>query len=78
MTIKILTINASDYGESQELHINGLKRVNVAPLCECPEDAIIGRSLTSCDTMAALMREAYGAGKRGEEFELVSETEEWG
>lgn len=40
----------------------------VGPLCECPEDAIIGRSLISCDDIVSYMRKAYEAGRNGEEF----------
>lgn len=47
----------------------------VSPLCECPEDAIIGRSLVSCATIIDYMRKAYEAGKNGEDFKV--ENEEW-
>jgi hypothetical protein len=54
----------------QRLEIDGKVRLHVSALCECPEDAIIGRSLVSCADVAAYMREAYEAGKRGETFEI--------
>lgn len=41
---------------------------SVRPLCECPEDAIIGRGLISCGRIIDLMKLAYQAGKNGEEF----------
>lgn len=47
----------------------------VGPLCECPEDAIIGRDLISCDTIINYMRMAYEAGVNGEPF--VVEEVEW-
>lgn len=47
----------------------------VGPLCECPEDAIIGRDLISCNTIISYMKKAYNAGKNGEEF--VIENKEW-
>ena len=47
----------------------------VGPLFECPEDAIIGRSLVSCATIIDYMRKAYEAGKNGEDFKV--ENEEW-
>lgn len=47
----------------------------VGPLCECPEDAIIGRDLISCGAIIGYMKQAYEAGKNGEEF--VVENTEW-
>lgn len=47
---------------------------HVGPLCECPEDAIIGRDLISCNTIIEYMKLAYEAGKNGEEF-IVEELE---
>lgn len=51
---------------------------SVYPLCECPEDAIIGRSLISCSEIADAMKFAYDAGKAGELFviEVLSEKKE--
>jgi len=47
----------------------------VGPLFECPEDAIIGRSLVSCGEIIEYMKKAYEAGKNGEEF--IVENVEW-
>ena len=47
----------------------------VGPLCECPEDAVIGRSLVSCAAIVDYMRMAYEAGRNGEDFKV--EDEEW-
>lgn len=52
----------------QELVIDGKERQYVGPLCECPEDAIIGRDLVSCRDIADFMKEAFEAGKRDEEW----------
>lgn len=54
---------------------NCLAREYVGPLCECPEDAIIGRDLISCYIIIKYMKMAYEAGKNGEEF--IVENEEW-
>lgn len=54
----------------ENLIIDGKVRQYVGSLSECPEDAIIGRALVSCSDIAAFMREAYEAGKRGEAFTL--------
>ena len=76
MDIKITIGGGDDFGErSEEMEINGRYSCSVGPLCECPEDAIIGRSLISCEDIAALMKRAHAAGAAGEEFkiELVKE-----
>jgi len=68
-------------GENSELHaweemsINGKRCLSVYPLCECPEDAIIGRDLISCSEIMEYMREAYEAGRRGEEFNVHIDTD---
>lgn len=53
-----------------ELSINGKDRCSVYPLCDCPEDAIIGRNLISCDEISGYMKEAFDAGARGETWEI--------
>lgn len=53
---------------------NCIENEYVGPLCECPEDAIIGRDLISCDTIIKYMRMAYEAGVNGEPF-IVEEVE---
>ncbi len=69
MNVKVYTLE-EDYNISQTLVVDGKEREYVRPLCECPEDAIIGRSLISCGTIASLMKEAHEAGARGEPFEI--------
>ena len=56
--------------EMQQLFINGKLRESVSPLCECPEDAIIGRGLISCDDIIDYMKMAYEAGKAGETLDI--------
>lgn len=70
MDIVIKCEPGDDCGESQNMMIDGKERLRVGPLCECPEDAIIGRDLVSCCDVAEYMRQAYEAGKRGEVFNL--------
>jgi hypothetical protein len=67
----VISVSDSDYGTREEMDVNGKDRLYVNPLCECPEDAIIGRSLVSCQKVASFMKEAYEAGKRGEEFSIT-------
>ena len=62
-----------DYGISDAMSVfnsTGKKigQESVYPLCECPEDAIIGRRLISCGKIINLMKLAYQANKNGEEF----------
>ena len=62
-----------DYGISDSMSVlddSGKQVANesVYPLCECPEDAIIGRGLISCSRIIDLMKLAYQAGKNGQEF----------
>lgn len=49
---------------------------SVYPLWECPEDAIIGRSLISCNRILDLMLLAYNAGKNGEDLTVIQEPDE--
>ncbi len=64
-----------DYGISDHMSVfddtgKKIEQESVYPLCERPEDAIIGRGLISCDRIIDLMQLAYNAGKNGEEFVL--------
>ena len=71
MKIEIGIGKDSDDYERQSMIIDGKHRLSVGALCECPEDAIIGRDLVSCKRVYLFMREAYEAGKRGEEFTMT-------
>lgn len=68
MNIEIQKSTNSEDLEIQVMIINGVIRLSVHPLCDCPEDAIIGRDLISCEAIASFMKEAYEAGSRGEQF----------
>ena len=77
MKIKIAQYEDSDFCLIEDLEIDEKHRLCVHPLYECPEDAIIGRDLVSCSDVVDYMKEAYEAGKRGEDFivEVVKEDE---
>ena len=78
MNINIVYSQNHEGYESQDMLIKdrqGTTGVTVLPLCECPEDAIIGRSLTSCAEIAELMERAYNAGVLGEGFTLTHEDD---
>ena len=68
MKILVETKTNSDDLETQHMSIDGKRCLHVAPLCDCPEDAIIGRDLVSCSDVVHYMQLAYEAAKRGEEF----------
>lgn len=44
-----------DDAERDTLSVNGKVIFRVAPLCECPEDAIIGRDLISSGEIASFL-----------------------
>ena len=56
---------------TERMEIDGKKRLSVFPLCDCPEDAIIERSLVGCRRVVDFMREAHAAGVRGEPLDVV-------
>jgi len=72
MKIKVVA-GYSDYAPWDELFINGKQVYNSHPLCECPEDAILGRSLTGADEITEWLKAAHAAGKAGEPFEIEHE-----
>lgn len=76
--MKIKVIEGANNGQAtwQRMLINGEEVLSVYPLYECPEDAIIGRDLVSCDEVVNFMRRAYEAGKNGEEFSVTEENGE--
>ena len=68
MKIKITWAETYDHGERQEMYVDG-KYAARAGGGE-PEDMIIGRDIMSMDEVAGLMKEAFNAGMRGENWEL--------
>ena len=75
--MKILVTSGTDRDQCDwdELRIDGRDVHSSRSLCECPEDAMLGRSLTGAHEIAAWLKAAYESGKRGDEFviERVSE-----
>jgi hypothetical protein len=68
--------SSDDYGMASEaLVIDGKEVESVFPLCECPEDAIIGRALISCSDIAKYMQMAYEIGKSGQPMTVRTEQE---
>lgn len=77
--MKLTIVVGEDYNGSSTEEMrsdDGSVSLSVYPLCECPEDAILERSLVSCSDVAKYMELAYEAGKRGEDFsvEFVKDT----
>lgn len=81
MEIKVkCEIDGDDY-EHQEMTVTTAdgkkKNVYVGPLCECPEDAIIGRDLIACTDIADFIEMGYNAAKNGEQLLIdIQEPEE--
>lgn len=71
ITLKVSSINPEyeDFEEHQ-LEIDGKKDRCIAPLSECPEDAIVGRDLVDGHDIIAYIRMGFDAAKRGEELEV--------
>jgi hypothetical protein len=70
------SVNKYDGTPTERLIIDGKQRARVSSLCECPEDAIIGRDLISCNEIAEFMEEAWIAGKKGEDFVITKEPDD--
>ena len=77
MQIEVLWKEDEDFLTSEQLFINGERKETVFPLCECPEDAIIGRDLISCQDIVKYMKLAYEAGKADERLEYSLEKVEY-
>lgn len=73
MKLHIIETEDKDGLLREAMTIDNKKEIHVFPLCESPEDAIIGRCLISCSEIAEYMKLAFEAGKRGEEFEIELE-----
>ena len=68
MKVEIQERRNSDGLTMQRMFIDEKEVLSIYPLYDCPEDAIIGRGLISCNQIAALMERAYKAGLSGEPF----------
>jgi hypothetical protein len=68
MKIVITIGHNSNDCETQKMTIDGRESLSVYPLSECPEDAILERSLVTCEDVVKFMKQAYEAGEKGEGF----------
>ena len=58
MKIDIYTWEDDEGYKRQALYIDEVYRKYVGPLCECPEDAIIGRDLIDCKICLSISKPA--------------------
>lgn len=68
MNVKVITSMDEDYQMELTIEVNGVKKFNVydGEL----EDNCLSRNFNDCHNVASLMRLAYEAGVRGEEFNV--------
>jgi hypothetical protein len=66
--------SGEDYDKSMELDINNEFEFKVYNMGECPEDANLCRDLSFVYDIPRLLKQAYEAGKNGEEF-ILNETD---
>jgi len=70
MKIKVTWYQHDEYGELQEMFIDGEYVARAGG--DEPEDMIVGRNVMSLVEVAGLMNRAYEAGKNGEPWEYES------
>lgn len=68
MKILFKTAEDSDGFARHEVVINDNTTIRIHSLCDCPEDAIIGRDLIDGGQIIRYMKMAYEAGANGEPF----------
>jgi hypothetical protein len=74
--MKITLIHEKDeMGASLEIEVNGEHELSAYPMWECPEDATLERGFNFVYSIPRLMKQAYEAGKSGEEF-VIENIEE--
>lgn len=56
ITVEVFSWTDNDWATHEVLRVNGKDAFGVHPLCECPEDAIIGRDLVSCSDIAGFLK----------------------
>ena len=74
MRVKEIYLEDSDDGDALIIEVDGKHEISAFPLWECPEDAYLHRDLSYVYDITDLMKRAYDAGRKGEEF--VYEKEE--
>lgn len=78
VVVKVSSYEDRDYCIHEKLTVNGKDIFRVHPLCECPEDAIIGRDLVSCSEIASFLEKFLreNKGKKVKfEYEKINEEE---
>lgn len=63
MIVDVYSWEDGDFNTHEALFIDGEEKLHVGPLCDCPEDAIIGRDLVSAADVARFMELAYNEAK---------------
>lgn len=71
MKITITRTQDSDNGERQKIKIEGGRQWSIFPLCDCPEDAIVGRGLVDADDLVSAIKAGFDAAKNGETLDIV-------
>lgn len=73
-----LKVKSTEYYTRHTVSADGKQIASIADLCECPEDAIIGRDLLDGDDVIRFIKLGYEAAKKGEtlEVETIEEKEE--
>lgn len=74
VTVKVRSWLDSDYYTHDILEVNGKEVFGVHPLCECPEDAVIGRDLISSGEIASFL-ERFIIEHKGKKVKFVYEDE---
>jgi hypothetical protein len=70
-------VHGTDYDEmaTLDIYVDDECQLSAYPLNESPEDAYLERALSFVYDIPGLMRQAYEAGKRGDEFTIVEVDE---
>lgn len=73
--MKIKLTISTNWGSSDspkhELTIDGKHNRSIGPLCDCPEDAIIGRDLIDGYHLIRYIQMGYDAAQRGEALDIM-------
>lgn len=79
MEVKVISED-SDYGEysNLEIFVDGKSKVNFNYQFDCPEDNTPNRNFADIYYIPHLMKLAYEAGKRGEDFQQTNIEKKYG
>lgn len=72
----VITRREGEYGDSYYEVRTPKNSIGLGDLTECPEDATLGRDLSDIYCVPAMLKEAYEAGKRGEELTFEEKIDE--